>query len=90
MSESLPGNGFFGWLGRQVGHIKKAVQHDVAAPEVAYRKEEVKEVDHPEQPGVTLRRTTIDEVIVQRQLPADGRQKDNLPADSNQHEEGIE
>lgn len=68
MSESLPGNGFFGWLGRQVGHIKKAVQHDVAAPEVAYRKEEVKEVDHPEQPGVKLRRTTIDEVIVQKQL----------------------
>lgn len=68
MRESHPGNGFFGWLGRQVGHIKKAVQHDVAAPEVAYRKEEVKEVDHPEKPGVKLRRTTIDEVIVQKQF----------------------
>jgi hypothetical protein len=68
MSDSLPGNGFFGWLGRQVGHIKKAVHADVAAPEIAYRKEEVKEVDHPEQPGVKLRRTTIDEVIVQKQM----------------------
>jgi hypothetical protein len=68
MGESHPGNGFFGWLGRQVGHIKKAVQHDVAAPEVTYRKQDVKEVDHPEQPGVKLRRTTIDEVIVQKQM----------------------
>lgn len=68
MSDSPAGNGFFGWLGRQVGHIKKAVQTDVAGPQVAYRKEEVKELDHPEQPGVKLRRTTIDEVIVQKQL----------------------
>lgn len=68
MSDTLPGKGLFGWLGRQVGHIKKAVQHDVAAPEVAYRKQDVKEVDHPEQPGVKLRRTTIDEVIVQKQI----------------------
>ena len=67
MSDTLPGKGLFGWLGRQVGHIKKAVQHDVAAPEVTYRKQDVKEVDHPEQPGVKLRRTTIDEVIVQKQ-----------------------
>lgn len=68
MSDTLPGKGLFGWLGRQVGHIKKAVQHDVAAPEVAYRKQDVKEVDHPQQPGVKLRRTTIDEVIVQKQI----------------------
>jgi hypothetical protein len=40
----------------------------VAAPEVTYRKQDVKEVDHPEQPGVKLRRTTIDEVIVQKQI----------------------
>lgn len=71
MSESHPGNGFFGWLGRQVGHIKKAVQTDVAGPQVAYRKQDVQEVDHPEQPGVKLRRTTIDEVIVQKQLPSE-------------------
>lgn len=65
-----PGKGLFGWLGRQVGHIKKAIQTDVADPEkVAYRNQQVEEAEHPEQPGVKLRRTTIDEVIVQKQLP---------------------
>ena len=65
-----PGKGLFGWLGRQVGHIKKAMQTDVATPEkVAYRNQKVEEAEHPEQPGVKLRRTTIDEVIVQKQLP---------------------
>ena len=69
MSEKLPGNGFFGWLGRQVGHVKKAVQTDVAAQQVTYRKEKVEEVRHPEDPAVKLRRTTIDEVIVDKALP---------------------
>jgi hypothetical protein len=65
-----PGKGLFGWLGRQVGHIKKAIQTDVADPQkVAYRNQRVEEAEHPEQPGVKLRRTTIDEVIVQKQLP---------------------
>ena len=69
MSEA-PGKGLFGWLGRQVGHIKKAIHADVENPEkVAYRNQQVHEADHPEQPGVKLRRTTIDEVIVQKQLP---------------------
>ena len=68
-----PGKGLFGWLGRQVGHIKKAIQTDVADPEkVAYRNQQVEEAEHPEQPGVKLRRTTIDEVIVQKQLPPTG------------------
>ena len=48
--------------------MKKAVHADVTAPEITYRKHEVQEVDHPEQPGVKLRRTTIDEVIVEKQL----------------------
>lgn len=70
MSDSLPGKGLFGWLGRQVGHIKKAVQADVAAePKIAYRKEKVEELPHPEDPALKLRRTTIDEVIVDKQLP---------------------
>jgi hypothetical protein len=68
-----PGKGLFGWLGRQVGHIKKAIQADVADPEkVAYRNQRVEEAEHPEEPGVKLRRTTIDEVIVQKQLPQTG------------------
>lgn len=76
MSDSLPGNGFFGWLGRQVGHIKKAVQTDPTAPQVAYRKEKVEEIEHPEQHGMKLRRTTIDEVIVQKQLPKEASSAD--------------
>lgn len=74
MSEQLPGSGIFGWLGRQVGHIRKAVRTDPAAPQVAYRSEKTEEADHPEQPGVKLRRTTIDEVIVPKQLPPADRQ----------------
>ena len=68
MSDPLPGKGLFGWLGRQVGHIKKAVHTDPAGPKIAYRKEQVHEVEHPADPGMKLRRTTIDEVIVQKQL----------------------
>ncbi|HEY8750608.1 MAG TPA: hypothetical protein VIM11_21670 [Tepidisphaeraceae bacterium] len=66
MSDSLPGKGLFGWLGRQVGHVKKAVQTD---PSVKYRTEKVEEVQHPVEPGLKLRRTTIDEVIVKKELP---------------------
>ena len=69
MSDTLPGKGLFGWLGRQVGHIRKAVQSDPGGPKIAYRKQKVEETEHPDQPGVRLRRTTIDEVIVQKRLP---------------------
>jgi hypothetical protein len=72
MNEQLPGKGLFGWLGRQVGHIKKAIQTDAAGPKVTYRNQKVEEAEHPEQPGVKLRRTTIDEVIVQKQLTDKG------------------
>ena len=34
------------------------------APQVIYRDEKAEEVDMPDQPGVKLRRTIIDEVIV--------------------------
>jgi hypothetical protein len=65
MAKSSP-NSFFGWLGRQVGHVKKAVATDAGkpAPKVIYRKDKVEEQPMPDQPGVKLRRTTIDEVIV--------------------------
>jgi len=75
-----PGKGLFGWLGRQVGHIKKAIQTDVEKPEqVTYRNQDVQEAEHPEQPGVKLRRTTIDEVIVQKQLPNTPQAADDKP-----------
>jgi hypothetical protein len=81
-----PGDGLLGWFGRQVGHVKKAVQVDVTKPpvktkappkaepkpaptqEVLYRTDTVEEVDHPTQPGVKLRRTTIDEVVVEKKM----------------------
>jgi hypothetical protein len=69
------GDSLFGWLGRQVGHVKKAVKVDVTKkqkktpatppkPKVIYRDNKVEEAEHPTQPGVKLRRTVIDEVIV--------------------------
>ena len=69
MSKDSTGKYLFGWLGRQVGYVKKALKTDPGAAKVAYRQQNVEEVEHPEQPGVKLRRTTIDEVIVQKQLP---------------------
>ena len=93
MSDNLPGKGLFGWFGRQVGYVKKAVKTKPTAralkpsapqsvppeqptepqPEpsaadaggaILYRHGEVQEAEHPTQPGVKLRRTIIDEVIV--------------------------
>ena len=91
MSDNPPGEGLFGWLGRQVGYVKKAVKTkpkplpaakrsapqsagqrppqpaapaDPATPAVLYRHNEVQEAEHPTQPGVKLRRTIIDEVVV--------------------------
>ena len=59
-SKGLPG-----WLGRQVGYVKTAIQTDVEKlPRVVYRQTGVEQQPHPADPNVTLRRTTIDEVIV--------------------------
>jgi hypothetical protein len=63
-SAAKPGDGLLGWLGRQVGHVKKAVKTDVAGPKVVYRQNKTEEANHPSEPGVKLRRTVIDEVIV--------------------------
>lgn len=98
MSDKLPGNGLFGWFGRQVGYVKKAVTTkptatppakrsapqsgtprtssphtpkppvpkpaDQSTGAVLYRQGQVQETEHPTQPGMKLRRTIIDEVIV--------------------------
>lgn len=66
MSQQLPGKGFWGWLGRQVGHVTKATKIDVGGPQVVRRVNRVQEAAHPEQPNVKLRRTVIDEVIVEK------------------------
>ena len=92
MSDKLPGKGLFGWLGRQLGYVSKAVRTDPAvvpasrpspqpqpdetkppaaepAGSVLYRQGQVQEAEHPSQPGVKLRRTIIDEVIIEPDEP---------------------
>ena len=63
---------FLGWLGRQVGFVRKAIKTDVTEPqqmepqqepEVVYRTDRVEEAPHPADPSLVLRRTTTDEVI---------------------------
>lgn len=77
-SRQLPGSGLFGWLGRQVGYVARAIRHPVSPhekraaggpPEAAqtiYRDQKVLEEPMPGKPQVTLRRTVIDEAIVGR------------------------
>jgi hypothetical protein len=97
MAQNPQGDSLWNWLGRQVGHVKKAVTTDVTkpkptaaqpttdgakpqatsepatasaspiVPQVIYRDEKAEEVEMPDQPGVKLRRTIIDEVIVEEQ-----------------------
>ena len=104
-----PGGGtagyVMGWLGRQVGHVKKAVKTDVAqgkggaAPKAAaspkparaapvpepdasddsgstsriiYREDKIEEAEMPDRPGVILRRTIIDEVVVESETQESG------------------
>jgi hypothetical protein len=68
----LPGEGFFGWLGRQIGHIRHAIHADVTQPpspaapdsKTVWRDSRIEEQPSPDDPRVKLRRTVIDEVIV--------------------------
>lgn len=82
MSPQPKNDSLWNWLGRQIGHVKKAVTTDVTKPaplppaptpppqdvppqpKVIYRDQKAEEVELPDQPGVKLRRTVIDEVIV--------------------------
>jgi len=65
MAEKKKGSGFLGWLGRQVGYVKRAVRTDVTQ-QIVHREEKVEEAKLPDKPNVTLRRTVIDEVIVKK------------------------
>jgi hypothetical protein len=62
-------NSFFGWLGRQIGHVKRAVKQDV--PKIVYKKTTVHEATLPDRPDEKIRRTVVDEVI--RNRPRDGQ-----------------
>jgi hypothetical protein len=57
-----PGKGLLGWLGRQVGYVSRAARSEVGAT-VIYRNQKVEEQKLPAKPNLTLRRTTIDEVV---------------------------
>lgn len=72
-NESKPGKGFLGWLGRQVGYVSKALKTDVAASKTVYREKIVEEQSPPDQPNLTLRRTTVDEVIVKNEVARPSR-----------------
>jgi len=64
--DQLPGTGFLGWLGRQIGHVKKAVKTDVTAPapsNIVYRECTIEEKESPVDPNLKFRRTVIDEVV---------------------------
>lgn len=80
--EPLPGKGVLGWLGRQVGYVRKAIK---ANPAVVYRQDNVEEAEHPTDPKLKLRRTTIDEVIVRPNKNAEG---DSVGTDEMRKESG--
>ena len=46
--------------------MAKAVKTDVTASKVVYRNDKVEEAPHPADPSLKLRRTVIDEVIVEK------------------------
>lgn len=81
MSTTRPGKGWLGWLGRQVGYVRHAVRTDPAAPgpKVVYRQNHTEEKPLPDQPGVKLRRTVIDEVIVDQKPKLTDQRKSESP-----------
>jgi len=71
----LPGNGLLGWLGRQVAYVRKALGTDVSTSETIYRDCKIEEKPLPQDPKVKLRRTVIDEVVVERNPPEPSQKK---------------
>jgi hypothetical protein len=65
----LPGDGLLGWLGRQVAYVRKALKTDVATSKTIYRDTKIEEKPLPQDPNVKLRRTVIDEVVVEKNAP---------------------
>jgi hypothetical protein len=75
--DAHPGLGLWGWLGRQIGHIRQAVKTDVTAPspKTIYRDTKIEEQPMPDDPRVKLRRTIIDEVVVDPKKPNEPNQQ---------------
>jgi hypothetical protein len=72
--QKLPGDGLFGWLGRQIGHVKNALGADVSKKTI-YRNSKTEEKELPQNPNVKLRRTVIDEVVVNQGESKSGQAK---------------
>lgn len=68
-SQPLPGKGLLGWLGRQVAYVRKAMKTEVSSSKTVYRDCQIEEKPLPQDPSVKLRRTVIDEVVVERNAP---------------------
>ncbi|MGD0137876.1 MAG: hypothetical protein ABSD28_03305 [Tepidisphaeraceae bacterium] len=73
--QKLPGNGLLGWLGRQVAYVRKALSTDVSTSKTIYRDCKIEEKPLPQDPKIKLRRTVIDEVVVDRDPPASQQKK---------------
>jgi len=73
--QKLPGKGLLGWLGRQVAYVRKAMKADVSASKTIYRDCTIEEKPLPQDPKVKLRRTVIDEVVVDRDPPPSAEKK---------------
>ncbi len=70
-----PGRGLLGWLGRQIGYVRVAVHADSESksesthlPQQRFERRQVDEAPHPTDARITLRRTTIDEAILDRTI----------------------
>jgi len=68
--QPLPGDGLLGWLGRQVAYVRKALKTDVSDSKTIYRDTKIEEKPLPQDPNVKLRRTVIDEVVVEKNVPS--------------------
>lgn len=64
------GTGLFGWLGRQVAYVTRAIRTDVNM-KTLYRNDTVEELPHPIDPNIKLRRRVIDEVIAEHPTKKD-------------------
>ena len=69
--DQFPGKGLLGWLGRQIAHVRNAVKADVSTSKTIYRDCKIEEKPLPDDPNVKLRRTVIDEVVVEREKKRD-------------------
>ena len=57
-----------GWLGRQVGHVRAALATPVSDKRI-YRRKRTEQKQVPGRPDVMVRRTVIDELIVEKDQP---------------------